>query len=171
MTKWTQLKQTALNRSRRYEFDSHKNTEIAAEIDRVTNLVGSIPAELISSRAVECNSYARALFHWEQHIRDVKKETGIAMNADPLMLQRLQDIYAQIDEPDGIEGISAHLSLDMDQQVVSHRRNGRWAAAQSWYEIQLAEEPSNVDAQVNLLQCLKESGQHGKLSRASFGDS
>ena len=150
---------------KRYEYDAGKVKELVSSIKLATELVDSIPAELISSRAVECNSYTRALFHWEQHIRAIKKEHGIPMNADPYMLQRLQDIYAQIDEPDGIEGISAHLSLDIDQQIVSHRRNGRWAAAQSWYEIQLAEEPGNVDIQFNLLQCLKESGQHGMFYR------
>jgi serine/threonine-protein kinase ATR len=81
-------------------------------------------------------------------------------------LQRLQDIYTQIDEPDGIEGISAHLHvLDIDQQILGHRKAGRWTAAQSWYEIQLAETPEDVDVQLNLLTCLKESGQHGKYPR------
>ena len=76
---------------------------------------------------------------------------------------QLQDIYTQIDEPDGIEGISAHLHvLDIDQQILAHRKAGRWTAAQSWYEIKLAETPDDMDVQVNLLTCLKESGQHGK---------
>jgi serine/threonine-protein kinase ATR len=79
------------------------------------------------------------------------------------LLERLQDIYTQIDEPDGIEGISAHLHvLDIDQQILAHRKAGRWTAAQSWYEIKLAEEPYNINTQLNLLTCLKESGQHGE---------
>ncbi|GAB1209571.1 hypothetical protein APSETT445_008352 [Aspergillus pseudonomiae] len=78
------------------------------------------------------------------------------------LFQRLQDIYSQIDEPDGIEGISNHLhALNIDQQVLEHRKAGRWATAQSWYELQLEKEPNNVDAQWNLLTCLKESGQQG----------
>jgi hypothetical protein len=52
--------------------------------------------------------------------------------------------------------------LDIDQQILAHRKAGRWTAAQSWYEIKLAENPDNIDTQLNLLTCLKESGQHGE---------
>ena len=79
------------------------------------------------------------------------------------VLHNLQDIYAQIDDPDGAEGISAHLHIfDPDQQIIDYRRNGRWAAAQSWYELQLADDPDDETAQMDLLTCLKESGQPGK---------
>ncbi len=81
----------------------------------------------------------------------------------PHLLSELQQIYTQIDEPDGLEGISAQLAvLDLNQQVLSHRKAGRWTAVQSWCEMRLAEAPDNIDAQVDLLTCLKESGQHGK---------
>lgn len=84
------------------------------------------------------------------------------MDLEPLY-ERLQEIYTQIDEPDGIEGISAHLQvLNIDQQILEHRKAGRWTAAQSWYEILLTEKPKDLDVQFNLLTCLKESGQHGK---------
>jgi len=132
-------------------------------VDRVLNLM--IPAEVISRRAVECKSYARALFHWEDHIRQ-QKETASAnrekSDLEPLY-ERLQDIYSQIDEPDGIEGISASLQvLNIDQQVLEHRKAGRWTAAQSWYEMLLSEKPNDLSVQFNLLLSLKESGQHGK---------
>jgi hypothetical protein len=120
-----------------------------------------IPPEKISQRAVECKSYARALYYWEQHIRHVR-DTDKNPDTSTALLEHLQDIYTQIDEPDGMEGISAHLHvLDIDQQILGHRKAGRWTAAQSWYEIKLAEDPEDVDVQLNLLTCLKESGQHG----------
>ena len=118
----------------------------------------------MSRRAVECKSYARGLFYWEQHIRQCRlqnQKNEVKLNLEPLY-EQLQDIYAQIDEPDGIEGISSHLQvLNVDQQVLEHRKAGRWTAVQSWYELQLAEKPDNVDVQLNLLISLKESGQHG----------
>lgn len=133
-------------------------------IKAVESLLNSIPPEVISKRAVECKSFSRALFHWEQYIRQCKNHTDKQerVNIEPLY-QRLQDIYSQIDEPDGIEGISAHLHvLNIDQQVLEHRKAGRWATAQSWYELQLEKEPDNGDAQWSLFTCLKESGQQGK---------
>lgn len=135
------------------------------QIKSIEEVLSKIPAEVISRRAVECKSYARALFHWEQYIRQQKENSNDADQNDQLepMYERLQEIYTQIDEPDGIEGISAHLHvLNVDQQILEHRKAGRWTAAQSWYELLLAESPNNTDAQINLLTCLKESGQYGR---------
>lgn len=141
-----------------------------AQIQRIEQVLSMFPAEVISRRAVECKSYARALFHWEQYIRQCKnpKHPTQAENLEPLY-ERLQDIYTQIDEPDGIEGISAHLQvLNIDQQILEHRKAGRWTAAQSWYELLLTEKPNDLDVQYNLLTSLKESGQHGTPFHPSF---
>ena len=135
------------------------------KIQSVESVLALIPADVMSRRAVECKSFSRALFHWEQFIRQQRGEDGKkdqAVNLESLY-ERLQDIYTQIDEPDGVEGISAHLQvLNIDQQILEHRKAGRWTAAQSWYEILLTEKPNDIDVQFNLLTCLKESGQHGK---------
>lgn len=134
--------------------DKDKLAQIQETLDR-------IPAELISHRAIDCNEYARALFHLEQHAQKMeqrKRQPGERTR----LLEKLQDIYANIDEPDGLDGISAHLQvLDINQQILSHRKAGRWTAVQNWYEIQLAENPDNVDVQVDLLHCLKQAGQYG----------
>ncbi|KAH8156902.1 hypothetical protein CIB48_g11345 [Xylaria polymorpha] len=137
------------------------STKETADIEKVATFLASFPAELISQRAMECSAYSRALFHLEQHIRQVDEAKDSTHDRNRLV-QRVQDIYTQIDEPDGLEGISAHLHvLDIEQQILSHRKAGRWTAAQSWYEIKLAKEPDNIDVQIDLLTCLKESGQHG----------
>jgi serine/threonine-protein kinase ATR len=135
-------------------------------IRKVDDLIASIPAEAISKRAVLCGSHARALFHYEAHIREVQsKKTFTECNeqgVDKEMLVQLQNIYAQIDEPDGIDGISAHLHvLDIDQQILGHQKAGRWTAVQSWFEIKLEDDPLDVDSEVNLMDCLKQSGQYG----------
>ncbi|KAF1999599.1 hypothetical protein P154DRAFT_467308, partial [Amniculicola lignicola CBS 123094] len=135
-------------------------------ISCVESVLQKIPAEVISRRAVECGSYARALFHWEQYYRQeqAKTETTGGLFAKDEMLQHLQFIYAQIDEPDSIEGISVHLHvLNPEQQIMEHRKAGRWTAAQSWYELSLAEKPNDAETQINLLTCLKESGQYDSI--------
>ena len=158
-------------RSRHARSSFEADIELAnTQIQAVEGLLDIIPAEIISRRAVECRSFARALFHWEQFIRQQKNVTK-AQGEKPsleVLYQRLQDIYTQIDEPDGTEGISANLQiLNIDQQVLEHRKAGRWAAAQSWYELQLNERPNDTNVQFNLLTSLKESGQHGKHSSSS----
>ncbi|OGE54809.1 hypothetical protein PENARI_c005G02231 [Penicillium arizonense] len=175
LSRWLQGKKKHLNgltQNSNHSSRSHKDLSRDALIDKYSSqiksveaLLSSIPPEIISKRAVECKSFSKALFHWEQYIRKIKshREEQDRSSLEPLY-QRLQDIYSQIDEPDGIEGISSHLSaLNIDQQVLEHRKAGRWATAQSWYELQLEKEPNNVDAQWNLVTCLKESGQQDAI--------
>jgi serine/threonine-protein kinase ATR len=136
-----------------------------AQISSVERILQMIPAEVTSRRAVECGSYARALYHWEQYYRqeEQKAEAKDGYFAKDQLLQHLQFIYTQIDEPDSIEGISVHLQvLNPEQQIMEHRKAGRWEAAQSWYELELARKPHDAETQINLLTCLKESGQYGK---------
>ena len=136
------------------------------QIKRVEQVLQVVPADIISRRAVECKSFARALFHWERYIRQERDKMKSATNVPSLdaLYERLQDIYTQIDEPDGMEGISVHLHVvNNDQQILEHRKAGRWTAVQSWYELQLAEKPDDMEIKTSLLSCLKESGQHGKL--------
>ncbi|KAL2807609.1 hypothetical protein BJX63DRAFT_436875 [Aspergillus granulosus] len=171
LSRWLQGKKKQLNVLRNHARHEHKTSKesgrdllmdsYSSQIRAVESLLGSIPPEVISKRAVECKSYSRALFHWEQYIRQYRNrpQTQQSTSLEPLY-EHLQNIYSQIDEPDGIEGISTHLHvLDIDQQVLEHRKAGRWATAQSWYELQLEKEPENVDAQWHLFTCLKESGQ------------
>ncbi|KAL2158380.1 hypothetical protein VTH06DRAFT_4428 [Thermothelomyces fergusii] len=128
----------------------------------VDEVIGSLDPELISRRAVDCNEYARALFFLEPHFEAREKKAGKEEN--DRILQSLQDIYTQIDDPDGLDGVSARLQhITLGQQALNHRKAGRWTAAQTWYEIRLAESPDDADIQLDLLTCLKESGQHDVL--------
>ncbi|KAF2813925.1 protein kinase rad3 [Mytilinidion resinicola] len=172
LSRWLQEKRKAMAEARSMagrtgrginEDDEMKDI---SQISSVERILQGIPAEVISRRAVECGSYARALFHWEQYTRQQRERAERSKNIfqQAAYFEHLQYIYAQIDEPDSIEGISAHLHvLDPDQQVLEHRKAGRWTAAQSWYELALAEKPNDPDIQVNLLTCLKESGQYDSL--------
>ncbi|GLI80066.1 serine/threonine-protein kinase M1 [Penicillium ochrochloron] len=175
LSRWLQGKKKQLNALNLQSYQSsrsHKDAtrdslldKYASQIKSVEVLLAAIPPEIISKRAVECKSFSRALFHWEQYIRKCKSQTEPQESTSSEQLyERLQDIYSQIDEPDGIEGISSHLSaLSIDQQVLEHRKAGRWTTAQSWYELELEKEPDNIDAQWNLITCLKESGQQDAI--------
>lgn len=172
LSRWMQEKKkenvsakSAGTRAGRLPSEADLEQEIV-QIQCVETVLALIPADVISRRAVECKSFSRALFHWEQFIRQQREEdrnTNQNVDLEPLY-ERLQEIYTQIDEPDGLEGISTHLQvLNIDQQILEHRKAGRWTAAQSWYEILLTEKPKDLDVQFNLLTCLKESGQHDVL--------
>lgn len=125
------------------------------------HFIGRIPAKTLSDRAIDCKNFSRALFHWEDYIREQKVSTTSSDQVE-LLYQRLQDIYSQIDEPDGVEGISASMnSITFDQQILEHRKAGRWTPVQSWYELELIEKPDQPEVQLNLLTSLRESGHYG----------
>lgn len=127
------------------------------QIDAVEALLKSIPPQAITERSIECKSYARALLHWEEHIHSKQDPSDDDY-------RRLQDIYSQIDEPDGIEGISSCMRvLNAESQILEHKKAGRWQAAHNWYEMCLTESPDDLDIQLNLLHALCESGQHDVL--------
>lgn len=133
-----------------------------ANITLIQHRLDAIPPELLSQRAIDCKQFARALFHLEPHILRQKEELGDEADSVQQALDSIQNVYTQIEEPDGLEGVSANLKvIDLNQQILSHRKAGRWSRAQAWCEVQLAEEPDNIDVQLDLLKCLKESGQYG----------
>jgi serine/threonine-protein kinase ATR len=134
-------------------------TQEITQISRVEEILEAVPAVTIANRAVECSSYARAIFHWEQHMRHI----GLQNLDYDYHYKHLQGIYENIDEPDAIEGISTHLHvLDLSQQVMDHKRAGRWTAALSFYELAVQQNHNDTGAQTGLLSCLKASGQYGK---------
>lgn len=177
MSKWLQEKKKTLGDTKATayrtghspsDFDEVKDM---AQIDTVERFLSSVPAELIATQSVMCGSYARALFHWEKYIRQSRHLIPSAKpfqegTEDEMLYDKLLDIYAQIDEPDGLEGLSAHLPiLNEEQEAMQHARSGRWTAAQAWYESELANRPRNVDIEEKLLDCLRETGRYAPLLR------
>jgi serine/threonine-protein kinase ATR len=147
------------------EFDEDK---AMGQIETIENFLASIPAQIVAHQAMACRSYSRALFYWDQHIRQKRSiiPTKSYVGDDEELFTTLQDIYSQIDEPDGLEGIAAHLpSVRELQTAINHKKAGRWTAAQAWFELQLAEEPDNPELQYDVLECLRETGQYAPLLR------
>jgi len=171
LSRWLQAKRKALARARddarrqSRSMDEIEETSAAAQINTIESVLSSIPADVISRRAVECGSFSRALLHWELHMRKLKETIEMSRHDNQALYLRLQEIYAQIDEPDGLEGIAMHIqALPPEQQALEHRRAGRWAVAQSWYELELLEKPDDVGLHSNLLECLKDGGQYHAIT-------
>jgi serine/threonine-protein kinase ATR len=131
-------------------------------------MIHSIDPELLSRRAFECKQYARAIYHLEAHITRKKKEAMNDPDEAERLMQSLLGAYLEIDDPDGIDGILANVQfVTVEQKNLSHKKAGRWTDAQLWYEHCVAKDPQDFDARLDLLNCLKQSGQHGKSSRST----
>lgn len=151
------------------EFDEDK---AMGQIQTIEGFLASIPAKMIAQQAVECRSFSRALFYWDQHIRQKRSviPDKALTNEDEELYATLQDIYTQIDEPDGLEGIAAHLPFVTElQTAINHSKAGRWTAAQAWFELQLADQSDNALLQHNVLECFRETGQYAPLLRYANG--
>lgn len=151
-------KQAMAKKANRY-ITADEDDEVDPAIARVENVLSALPPDLMADASFQCGSYARALFHWEQFIRDSEKSPpDEGMDS---LYTRWQVIYGHLDEPDGIEGISAKFTFQtFDQQILEHETAGHWSAAQSCFELILQEDPSSLPLQTGFLNCIKQSGHH-----------
>lgn len=176
MSKWLQEKKRSIAATRTTAVRAgHAETDFEedkyqGQINSVEKVIHSIPANVIAQRAIDCGSYARALYHWEQFMREKRESAPAGSKDSDLLYQRLHSIYSQIDEPDGLDGISNHLNiLSPEQQAFQQRRAGRWSAAQSWYQMELRKSPTDRGLQKQFLSCLREAGQFGMCRHHWFG--
>ncbi|TPX68250.1 hypothetical protein SpCBS45565_g03305 [Spizellomyces sp. 'palustris'] len=124
---------------------------------QVESFLMRIPQSVMADASYCCRAYARALLHFEQHIR--QERTSKDETALQPLYSHLQKIYAHLDEPDGMEGISTKfLTPSLEQQLLEHESAGRWTAAQTCYELSLQQEPDKLVYHIGLLNCLKNLG-------------
>ncbi|KAL9081035.1 MAG: hypothetical protein Q9157_000351 [Trypethelium eluteriae] len=137
-----------------------------SQISSVERILSCVPAAVVSSRAMDCRSYARAAYHWEIHMRqEDDKCSALGLEyLSPSLHEHLQEIYAHIDEPDAVEGLSAVLDfVKPEQQLMEYVRLQQWDSVQAWYQIHHRRDPDNVDFQIQLSRSLYESGQNDAL--------
>ena len=134
--------------------------EIDSAILAVEQFLSNLPQKLMSDASYSCGAYARALLHFEQHIR-LQRDTMGKEALQPLYAH-MQRIYAHLDEPDGMEGISTLLlSPALEQQILEHESSGNWTDAQTCYELAIQQDPNNIQYQLGLLNCLANLGHLG----------
>lgn len=158
-----------------------KNTEPEPPKDpaalRMQTFVSNISPELVATAALHCKDHARALLNFEQRIWKLEDSIGTTVIhpqphnqvRDPSVEEQLRQyyesvhqIYSEIDEPDGMEGISTRIPApSILHQIREHESTGRWTAAQSCWEVELQRQPDEVRSHIGLLRCLKNLGHYG----------
>ena len=139
-------------------------TTIDLQVLRVESILASIDQNLLARAAFECNSYARSLMNYEKHVM-LLQCAGVSSNRLQDCYERLHEIYAHLDEPDGMEGVSTFTMIpSLEHHIRQHESKGRWTSAQSCWEIRLQQSPDNLDYHVGLLRCLRNLGHYGKVA-------
>ena len=165
LNKWARLTRKELGDRKGEAKRSRGNRFGAAEqLSRIDSVLSSVDQDLMAKAAFQCKAYARSLMSFERHLVSLRQR-----NADSTEIQscyeRLHEIYCNLDEPDGMEGISTLiLSPTLEHQIRQHESTGRWTSAQSCWELRLQQSPDNLEYHIGLLRCLRNLGHYGPYS-------
>ncbi|KAH9482313.1 Serine/threonine-protein kinase ATR [Psilocybe cubensis] len=145
-------------------------TDFTHQLALVDSVLMSINQNLMAKAAFKCKAFARSLMSFEQQAISLANRGPSAQKDLPEYYEKLHEIYSQLDEPDGMEGISTLiLSPTLEHQIRQHESTGRWTSAQSCWEVRLQESPDNVDYHVGLLRCLRNLGHYDTLRTHVIG--
>ncbi|KAA1466566.1 hypothetical protein DENSPDRAFT_811680 [Dentipellis sp. KUC8613] len=166
LNKWVRLVRQEMNgkKAETKRSRSHAGfSDIEEQLMRVDSVLSNIDQDLMAKAAFKCKAYARALMSFERHIGTLQDRN--AGNAEiQQCYERLHEIYANLDEPDGMEGVSTLiLAPTLEHQIRQHESTGRWTSAQSCWELRLQQSPDNLDYHIGLLRCLRNLGHYDTL--------
>lgn len=139
-----------------------KRSRLRDALVDVQALMDELSPDLLAQASLQCDAYARALLHFEYRIR------AAARTQRPEELQpyyeTMHEIYASLDDPDGMEGISTCvLEPSLEHQIREHESTGRWTDAQSCWEVELQRRPDDVRLHMGLLRCLRNLGHYDTM--------
>ncbi|KAJ7893431.1 hypothetical protein B0H14DRAFT_2684894 [Mycena olivaceomarginata] len=148
---WVRIVRQELT-AKKHEHKRSRNAgtnQLEEQLMRVDSILSSINENLMAKAALKCKAYAQ------------QSPQNNDLNA---YYERLHEIYAHIDQPDGMEGVSTLiLSPSLEHQIRQHESTGRWTSAQSCWEVRLQQSPDNLDFHLGLLRCLRNLGHYDTL--------
>ncbi|KAG0225937.1 serine/threonine-protein kinase M1 [Actinomortierella wolfii] len=176
----TSSKTTAL-RGRAVSASQQHRLEERELLEAVEMRLNSISRDIIAAASFRTRAYARSLLHHEQNIRSVRQRGGLGgtssanIQQDSTQLQsmyhRLQEIYVNMDEPDGMEGITGLVTSDsLAQQIFAFESAGRWNEAKSCYTLGITRDPSSYDLHSGRYKCFRNLGDFEGLLTMVDGD-
>ncbi|KAH9855081.1 hypothetical protein C2E23DRAFT_725567 [Lenzites betulinus] len=173
--------------NRRTSRNSQVSSDAGEQMMRIDSILENIDQGLMAKAAFQCKTYARSLMNLEQQLmacrlRDAKSKHDAVRRGDAAAIraidstdyqdqyERLHELYAHLDEPDGMEGVSTMiLSPSLEHQIRQHESTGTWTSAQSCWEVRLQYEPDNLDHHLGLLRCLRNLGHYDSLRTHVMG--
>lgn len=168
ISKWIRYQRVDLNQRRKNALRAG-NTNMSAldeatrRLASVDGVISSIETKLTAQAALQCRAYARSLLNFEQRIVALQ-HSGVPESSAECQenFEHLHQIYASLDEPDGMEGISSKVLIpSLEHQIREHESTGRWTSAQSCWEVQIQKSPNDLALHLGLLRCLRNLGHYG----------
>uniref|UniRef100_V5E7L0 non-specific serine/threonine protein kinase n=2 Tax=Kalmanozyma brasiliensis (strain GHG001) TaxID=1365824 RepID=V5E7L0_KALBG len=158
---WMRRKRQELARtSRRPRLATGGGEETLAVVESIMHRISQ---ELLAQASLQCNAYSRALLNFELRVRAMRSE-GKDDHDLQGYYENMHRIYAHLDEPDGMEGISTRvISPSLEHQIREHESTGRWTSAQSCWEVELQQRPHDPELHLGLLRCLRNLGHYDTM--------
>ena len=157
LTQWLRRRRNPDGQSATAPLDS------ADSIRAVEQLLNHIPQSVMAEASFLCQAHARALMHFELHLRSERLVRPEATQLQSLF-ERLQLLYSKLDEPDAMEGVAMTFpNLSLEGQILEHERAGRWSDAQTCHELALQRAPTELSHHLGLLRCLGNLGHHATV--------
>ncbi|WVQ82128.1 hypothetical protein IAT38_004256 [Cryptococcus sp. DSM 104549] len=129
----------------------------------VEKVLSGIDTHIMAQAALKSKAYARSLRSYEELIIQLRNQED-KNTMIQTCFENLHHIYAELEEPDGMEGVSTYvISPSMEHQIREHESTGRWTSAQSCWEVQLQRFADDVKPHVGLLKCLRNLGHYDTL--------
>lgn len=170
LNKWIRIVRQEMSKKadpKRQRVDRH-SVDLQDQLLRLDSVLANIDQSLMAKAAFQCKAFARSLMDFEQQIITLNERKSDEADL-PGYYEKLHEIYAHLDEPDGMEGISTLiLAPTLEHEIREHESTGRWTSAQSCWELRLQESPDNVEFHLGLLHCLRNLGHYGKNLWCSF---
>lgn len=113
---WVRIIRQDLNtkkaESKRARDRSLANTQLEEQVLRIDSVLSSIEHHLMAEAAFQCKAFARSLMNFERQITNLKERSPQHKDLAGYY-ERLHEIYAHLDEPDGMEGVSTLILLSL----------------------------------------------------------
>jgi serine/threonine-protein kinase ATR len=169
LNKWVRsMRQDVLSKrrpeARRSRVSESAPDETEEQLLRVDSILSNINRDLMARAALQCKSYALSLMNFERQVVALgQAENAKTSSQSQEYFERLHEIYAHLDEPDGMEGVSTMImSPSLEHQIRQHESTGHWTSAQSCWEVRLQQSPDNLEFHIGLLRCLRNLGHYGQ---------
>lgn len=157
---WMRRKRQDLARTLRRPRVAQGGEEVLAIVE---SIMRRISQELLAQASLQCKAYSRALLNFELRVRAMRSE-GRGDHDLQSYYENMHRIYAHLDEPDGMEGISTRvISPSLEHQIREHESTGRWTSAQSCWEVELQQRPDDPELHLGLLRCLRNLGHYDTM--------
>ncbi|XP_077973819.1 serine/threonine-protein kinase ATR-like isoform X2 [Styela clava] len=163
ITRWLRQAEIGATDSKTKASSSSRSGQNAVNISSVKTFLSKIPQLSLAEASFRCRVYRRALLHYEAHLRGNRDSSshGAGYTVDEQGIDFLQQLFVEMDEPDGVAGIAAVRlgKPTLNIQIKQLESTGKLQDACTCYEHAIQLNPEDIRRRKDYVKCLMDLGQ------------